>query len=128
MKALDYPVPVAGALDDDLAVRIDRLDQRGDHREIIVRLVLKMNLDLLINNTEVEVPCAEINSAVKQLRRSPFLEEIFATCQRVIIKSPARPPLLIIDGLQRSARSKFHIVPRVPLARPVMPGVRSHVK
>ncbi len=91
--------------------------------ELISRLVLEMNLDLIVNNTEVRVSCTEIDSAVKHLRRSPFLEESLILSAGDY-KSPARPHLLIIKRMQRRPRSESRINQSMPLAAPLTQSVR----
>lgn len=58
LQTINEPVPVEGALDDDLQVGHKRDKQSGDASQLISGLELKEDRKIIINNTDERIPCA----------------------------------------------------------------------
>jgi len=71
-QAIDKPVPVESRLDDDLQVGSEGGEQIEQPRQLIADLLLKKDGLVIVNNTEMRISCAQINSAVEMHGRSPL--------------------------------------------------------
>ena len=65
LKTVDEPVPVESTLHHDLDGVLERLDAIDDLREFIMNLFLDMDREILIDYTDLAIPCAQVHSTVE---------------------------------------------------------------